>query len=243
MHSRLSAIFFDLDGTLHHGRELVKSVVARVARAASCGDPRLDPARLAEVYWRVAWEHWGHDYLVNHSSGEELRLLTWREALSELGVHDGELPARIAREYAREIHRTYHLQAEAPRVIAALRRQRHVGLITNGFSDIQWAKIEQLGLRDLLDPLIVSQDVGFAKPDPRIFAVALERVGCSAEEAAHVGDSLADDVAGARGAGLFAVWLRPQGRTLTPGATEPDRVATSLEGVLNIVRERERGGL
>jgi len=126
-------------------------------------------------------------------------------------------------------------------VIAALRRERRVGLITNGFSDIQWAKIEQLGLRDLLDPLIVSQDVGFAKPDPRIFAVALERVGCSAEEAAHVGDSLADDVAGARGAGLFAVWLRPQGRTLPPGAREPNRVATSLEGVLNIVRERERG--
>ena len=68
--------------------------------------------------------------------------------------------------------------------------------------------------RDLIDFGVYAQDHGgLEKPDPRIFHIAVEQAGCSPEEIVHVGDSLEKDVAGARTAGLHAVWLNRNGST------------------------------
>ena len=60
-----------------------------------------------------------------------------------------------------------------------------------------------------MDELIASEDVGVAKPDPRIFEIALARLGTSAAEAVMVGDSWANDVAGAHALGIRAIWFNP----------------------------------
>jgi putative hydrolase of the HAD superfamily len=62
-----------------------------------------------------------------------------------------------------------------------------------------------LGLRALLDVVVRPADAGAAKPDPRIFAHALARLGVPAAAAVYVGDDAEHDVAGARGAGLAAI--------------------------------------
>jgi putative hydrolase of the HAD superfamily len=71
--------------------------------------------------------------------------------------------------------------------------------------------LERVGLRDELDAVVVSVVVGAAKPDRRIFEAALAAGGCGPAEALHVGDSVVDDVAGARAAGIEAVLLQRQG--------------------------------
>ena len=58
---------------------------------------------------------------------------------------------------------------------------------------------------------------GASKPDPAIFEYALELAGCSAARALHVGDSLEEDVNGARAAGIEAVWLNRAGAPATDG--------------------------
>jgi putative hydrolase of the HAD superfamily len=77
------------------------------------------------------------------------------------------------------------------------------------------------GLRPLIDGVVVSGEVGVAKPDPAIFALGLELAGASAAEAVHVGDDLTVDVAGAQAAGITPVYVR---RPHTPPA--PVGVAT-----------------
>jgi HAD superfamily hydrolase (TIGR01549 family) len=67
--------------------------------------------------------------------------------------------------------------------------------------------LERAALAPLLDGVVVSAVVGAAKPSPAIFARALELAGTAARDCLHVGDSLAEDVAGARGAGIEAVLL------------------------------------
>ena len=62
--------------------------------------------------------------------------------------------------------------------------------------------LERTGLRGLVDAVVISAELGAAKPDPAIFRAALERLGATAAEAMHVGDSMEADVAGARAAGL-----------------------------------------
>jgi putative hydrolase of the HAD superfamily len=68
-----------------------------------------------------------------------------------------------------------------------------------------------LGLLELVDGVVTSADVGAAKPDPALFRRALELAGVPAAEAVHVGDSLDNDVEGARAAGIRPLLLVRQG--------------------------------
>jgi putative hydrolase of the HAD superfamily len=67
--------------------------------------------------------------------------------------------------------------------------------------------LEGIGLLDLVDAVVVSAVVGAAKPDRRIFEMALRAAGCTAGEAMHVGDSVENDLEGAVAAGLHGVHL------------------------------------
>jgi putative hydrolase of the HAD superfamily len=71
--------------------------------------------------------------------------------------------------------------------------------------------LERVGLGDELDAVVVSAVVGAKKPDRRIYDAALAAAGCGPAEALHVGDSVVDDVAGARAAGIEAVLLQREG--------------------------------
>jgi putative hydrolase of the HAD superfamily len=78
-------------------------------------------------------------------------------------------------------------------------------------ADLQWLKLERAGLAPYFDAFVASAAVGIGKPDARIFTVALERLGCTPQATWMVGDSLHRDVAGARAAGVRAVWLDRRG--------------------------------
>jgi putative hydrolase of the HAD superfamily len=98
-----------------------------------------------------------------------------------------------------------------PEVPAALERWRAAGLalvVASNWDISLHDVLARTGLRELLDAVATSAEVGASKPDARLFEVALELVGAAPDQAIHVGDSLAADVEGALGAGLHAVWLR-----------------------------------
>ncbi len=67
--------------------------------------------------------------------------------------------------------------------------------------------LERCGLSDGVDGVVTSAGTGFKKPDPAIFMAGLELAGCGADEAIHVGDTVAEDVAGAGAAGIRALHL------------------------------------
>jgi putative hydrolase of the HAD superfamily len=77
--------------------------------------------------------------------------------------------------------------------------------------------LDRLGLAPMLDGVVTSAAVGVRKPSPEIFERALELAGVAADEAVHVGDSLAEDVAGARAAGIEAVLIKRDGSPGPPG--------------------------
>lgn len=92
----------------------------------------------------------------------------------------------------------------------ALRRLREDGLrlvVVSNWDCSLPDVLAEVGLRDAVDGVVSSASVGFSKPDPGIFAVALRAAACAPAEALHVGDSLEADVEGARAAGLAAVHL------------------------------------
>jgi putative hydrolase of the HAD superfamily len=114
-------------------------------------------------------------------------------------------------------------------VLPALGRWRDSGLslIVVSNWDISLHDIlRAIGLRELVDGVICSAEVGAAKPDPAVFHAALELAGVPAERVVHIGDGLEEDVAGAEAAGIEAVLLhRGEGAIDVPAGL---RVIASL---------------
>ena len=88
--------------------------------------------------------------------------------------------------------------------IRKLRSRVQVGMITNAWPDVRGYLEDVFRIADAFDPLIVSAEVGLAKPDPRIYQVMLERLGLEPAQAVFV-DDFEDNVAGARWVGMQAV--------------------------------------
>jgi len=98
-----------------------------------------------------------------------------------------------------------------PEAPAALARWRAAGVrlvVASNWDVSLHAVLAQIGLRELLDGVTTSAEVGVAKPGAELFEAALAIAGVPAAAALHVGDSLEADVAGALGAGIAAAWLR-----------------------------------
>ena len=86
-----------------------------------------------------------------------------------------------------------------------------LGVISNGSSARQRQKLATVGIVDRFAAVVISEDIGVAKPHPGIFEAACEAVGASPSACVHVGDRLDADALGARGAGLTGVWLDRNG--------------------------------
>lgn len=131
-----------------------------------------------------------------------------------------------------------------PDVAPALEKIRANGtrtvVVSNWDSSLENVLVE-LGLRAELDAVVSSGAYGTAKPAPAIFAEALRRAGARPEEAVHIGDSVEEDVAGARSAGIEPVLLvrgRPdQASDRRRRGPDGVRTITSLADVVELIAE------
>ena len=128
-----------------------------------------------------------------------------------------------------------------PMALSVLGRLREhgvkLGLLTNGSTDKQWAKIRQFALARFFDHIQVEGDVGFGKPDLRAFRRALAALDVAPDEAWMVGDNLVWDIRGAQQAGIYAIWIdvHGSGPDAEDGVT-PDQVVASLAELLQLER-------
>jgi putative hydrolase of the HAD superfamily len=92
-------------------------------------------------------------------------------------------------------------------LLESLREDVTIGIITNGFRDLQEEKIAICRLSPLIDTLVISEEIGYKKPDRRIFEAAFMKANVEPEESVYVGDSWNIDILPAAAYGMHAVWL------------------------------------
>ena len=115
---------------------------------------------------------------------------------------------QAAAAYARAQQSNARLVPGVRELLDALRGRVKLGVVTNGPSARQRGKLERFGIDPGdLDALAISEEVGATKPAPAIFAFALARLGVTPARATMIGDSWENDVLGALGSGMAAVWL------------------------------------
>ncbi|PEA23292.1 2-haloalkanoic acid dehalogenase [Bacillus cereus] len=91
-----------------------------------------------------------------------------------------------------------------------IKRHFKIGIITNGSTHRQKAKIINTNLNNYFDTIIISEEVGLSKPDKRIFELALNKLNVQPENTLFVGDDLEKDIAGCQNANIKGVWFNPQ---------------------------------
>jgi putative hydrolase of the HAD superfamily len=97
-----------------------------------------------------------------------------------------------------------------PDVLPALVNWRRMGIelgVLSNFDSRIYSVLQSLGLRDFFNSITISTQARAAKPDPQIFAIALEKHNCSPEAAWHIGDSVEEDYKGAKAAGLRGILI------------------------------------
>ena len=141
-----------------------------------------------------------------------------------------QLAAQTRSRLARDAQRLFN---DVDELLAVARKaQVRLGLITNGASDSQREKLRVLDLERWFEVVVVSGEVGIAKPDVSAFGLAIDKLGVERESVWHVGDSLTTDVAGAKAAGIIAVWLNRRGLVRRESDPEPDLEIRSLSSLV-----------
>ncbi len=141
-----------------------------------------------------------------------LKVERFRQLLEYLGRTDADAAA-IAAEYAASLGNYADLLPGAEDFIHALRGKMKIALVSNGVSSIQRSRLAKCPLTADFDAIVISEEVGVSKPDPRLLEVALDMLGCTDRgQAVMMGDSLSADIPAAVNAGMDSIYFNPAGR-------------------------------
>ena len=129
-------------------------------------------------------------------------------------------PAQVAARYTDYLAQSAFLLPEALECVRRWSAGVPVYLVTNGLSDVQRGRLERSALRPYIRDIIISQEVGAQKPDPRMLEAALHRAGDpDRRDVLMLGDSLSSDIRGAVNAGIDSCYFNPRGTENTSGIT------------------------
>ena len=195
--SRWKAVIFDLDDTLFPERDYVVSGMGAVAQSLHERLGR-NPRRTLEELCRL---------FDDGARGNTFdRWLLERELAPEDWVP---LMVDAYRRHCPQIAP----YPEVPELLGRLRRRHRLGLVSDGYLEVQKRKLEALGLARFFDAVVFSDSLGRDawKPDPRPFEAVLKGLRVEASEAVYVGDNPAKDIRGARGLGMVTIRVRHSG--------------------------------
>ncbi len=221
----MDAVLFDLDGTLlDHAHSSTAAIAATL--------PDADPDVLAPRW--AALTDQGMDRFL---SGEwtfpqqrRWRITTLRAELGLPPLDDTAYDTWLA-AYVHAYEAAWRAFPDVTPALAALSGAR-LGVITNGDTFQQRAKLAALGLTPALPYVLTSHEFGRAKPDPAIFHAACDALALPPHRVAYVGDRLDTDARGATAAGLHGIWLdRP---ALGQEADDVPRI-TDLRALLTLL--------
>lgn len=118
----------------------------------------------------------------------------------------------------------------AKALLAKLKPHAKLGIITNGFTQLQARRLEHTGLKDMFDWLVISEQVGIAKPAVEIFNHTFKLMGNpNKENILMVGDTASSDILGGMNAGIDTCWLQHPGFELPPGVTPTFKITELVQ--------------
>ncbi|MGQ9549105.1 MAG: HAD family hydrolase [Roseiflexus sp.] len=214
----LRAVLFDLDNTLY---DLQAHWIACLRHALASAS---------------SYAHYDLEMLAQAALAAKVWIEQLPDFLRAQGIADQRIIDDASARYRNIWFDTLTLDPEAPALLTSLGAHYRLALVTNGPSWSQRPKIERFRLSSYMHTIVVSEEVGCAKPDPQIFHIALRALAVTPDEAIFVGDSPEHDLQGAAMAGMRAIWVNRHGAMLPPDAPQPIAVVEGLRDLAAIIR-------
>ena len=207
-YDHVTTIILDMDGTLiEHTWQLSQITEALFARFADELAP-VTHDQFYEIFWSKNADMWYMmvDGIIDGEAAAKYSYINTLRSL-EKEVSLGE--SMLAYWHSLVLEEAMPF-ADTFTVLRALQSHYTTGILTNGFTSLQRDKINKYNLAEYVDFTLVSEEVGFHKPDRRIFLKALEMSGnASPQESLYIGDNLVSDVQGAQAVGITPIFMNP----------------------------------
>lgn len=144
------------------------------------------------------------------------------------------LAEQLSEDFLNMTTARFSLLEGAEELVRYLAAKYPLTVVTNGFVEVQYEKFDKSGLRDCFAHIVLSEEVGCQKPNPRIFEEALRMNGLQAEDVVMIGDSWNSDIQGAINAGIDQIWIRKSKDPL-PEGQRATYLVQSLSEVMEIL--------
>ncbi len=202
-------IFFDLDGTLWdfegNSRETQKELYRVFGLKKYCNEF----GNFNRIYQKYNDQVWS-DYRKGRISKEKLKWYRFYLTLKDCGLSDKVFAKKLDAFYLNEAPKKKELIPRTIELLEYLSGNYELHILTNGFNEVQFIKLENSGLISFFHSIITSEDAGALKPDPLIFRYAMQKAGAEPEESLMVGDIFEVDIMGAKNAGMDQVFFNPE---------------------------------
>ncbi len=223
-------IFFDLDHTIWDFETNSLKALQQIFSEENLTERGVPSFEQFHVTYKPINDRYWSKYHNGYATKEQVRINRFSETLAEFNVKDAALAERMAQSYVNLSPKMTALFPDAFEILQYLQSRYSLHLITNGFAEVQWIKIENSGLRPFFEHIIISEEVGTQKPDKQIFEIAMNRAFTSAEECLMIGDNFNTDIIGARNAGMDQVYFNPK----------RNRIKDKVTYVVNSLNELKR---
>ena len=175
----------------------------------------------------LSFDRFFYPLLHGSKGGEKLKAKDERQKAATLAE-------QLSEDFLNMTTAHFSLLEGAEDVVRYLANKYPLTVVTNGFVEVQYEKFDKSGLRDCFTHIVLSEEVGCQKPNPRIFEEALRINGLSAEDVVMIGDSWNSDIQGAINAGIDQIWVtKKQG--ITPQEQTSTYIVSTLLDVKNIL--------
>ncbi len=190
---------------LHRGE--VRELYFRVMKEQLAGSPEAYPEFDVVLVWKKILEEWASDYTRGLAA----------EKLRQLPLFLAEVQRGISRKRLR-------LFPKVPEVLEQLQLRYRLAIVSDAQSPYARPELRAVGIHAYFDPIIVSGDHGYRKPDARLFQKALESLRIGPEQAVFIGNDPYRDIFGARQVGMKTILFRSSQANGHPGEAEADYV-------------------
>ena len=180
------------------------------------------------------WAKYGEDKVTKEYLSLDRFLFPLMHGSKVKGENLCVLAEQLSEDFLNMTTARFSLLEGAEELVHYLAKKYPLTVVTNGFVEVQYEKFDKSGLRDCFAHIVLSEEVGCQKPNPRIFEEALRMNGLQAEEVVMIGDSWNSDIQGAINAGIDQIWIRKSQDPLLEGQSATYLVQ-SLSEVMEIL--------
>lgn len=203
-------LFFDLDHTLWDFETNAIDALTEVYHKYSLDKSGIpSPLVFIKKYLHrdaVMWEQ----YRYNRIDKDTLRNKRFEFTFADMGLDTSVVPPQMTNTYIQILSTKSTLFPFAHEVLSYLKTKYMLHIITNGFSDVQQAKMASAGLTDYFSEVITSDRSGYKKPNKKIFYYSLKKAKAKTKESIMIGDSLDADILSAKSVGIDQIYFNPK---------------------------------